>query len=68
MLAFLLLGQTGQQAKIMEVSTKFTEHSDQIQEVCKVLRHISATEPLAVWTEHAEQTIKMLGPEVILIS
>lgn len=57
-------GLAGQRERVDELSVKFEEHSEQVQEVCKLLRHIAVTDPLIVWCEHTEQNLKMLGPEV----
>lgn len=35
-------------------------------QVCKLLRHISNTEPLVITAEHAESVIKSIGPLVSL--
>lgn len=57
-------GMNGERGRVDELSVKFEEHSDQLQEVCKLLRHISGTEPLIVWTENAENLLKALAPMV----
>jgi hypothetical protein len=48
-----------------ELSVKFEEHSDQLQEVCKLLRHIAVSDSLIVWAEHIETNIRFQRPEVI---
>ncbi|KAK2171063.1 hypothetical protein NP493_1106g00015 [Ridgeia piscesae] len=66
--ALKTVGLTGDIAHIAELSVKFEEHSDQLQEVCKLLRHIASTEPLAVWAEHTEALLKTLAPQILLAS
>ncbi|XP_064598146.1 alpha-catulin-like isoform X2 [Liolophura sinensis] len=55
-------GVSGEVDRVEELSVKFEEHSEQLEEVCKLLRHISNTEPLVITAEHAESVIKSIGP------
>ncbi|KAK2143373.1 hypothetical protein LSH36_848g00063 [Paralvinella palmiformis] len=58
-------GFQGERDRIAELSVKFEEHSEQLQEVCKLLKHIAGTEPLSIWSEHTESSLKTLAPLLI---
>ncbi|CAD5208861.1 unnamed protein product [Bursaphelenchus xylophilus] len=45
---------------------KFREHSVHIQEVCRLLHHISFTDALHVYTGQAERTFRALAPLTLL--
>lgn len=61
-------GMSGDLDKIDELTVQICEHSEQLQETCKLLRHIAAADPLAVAAEHAENNFKILGPLIISAS
>lgn len=43
---------------------KFREHAAHIQEVCRLLHHISFTDSLHVYSGHAERSLRALAPLV----
>ncbi|CAB3410886.1 unnamed protein product [Caenorhabditis bovis] len=45
---------------------KFREHADHMQEVCRLLHHISLTDSLHVHTGHVERNMRALAPLTIL--
>ncbi|XP_013408473.1 alpha-catulin isoform X2 [Lingula anatina] len=59
-------GSNGEKGAVDEVSVKFEEHSEQLQEVCKLLRHVAGTEALMTTAEYIENNLKYLGPQTIL--
>ncbi|XP_052829405.1 alpha-catulin isoform X1 [Octopus bimaculoides] len=55
-------GLAGSPDKVDELSVKFREHSEQLEEVCKLLRHIANTGPLIITAEHNESVIHVTCP------
>ncbi|PAV76564.1 hypothetical protein WR25_19200 [Diploscapter pachys] len=47
---------------------KFREHAEHMQEVCRLLHHISITDALHVNTGHCERSMRALAPLTILAS
>uniref|UniRef100_A0A0M3HP66 Alpha-catulin n=1 Tax=Ascaris lumbricoides TaxID=6252 RepID=A0A0M3HP66_ASCLU len=45
---------------------KFREHGEHVQEVCRLLHHISLTDALHVATGHAERNLRSLAPLTLL--
>lgn len=45
---------------------RFREHSEHVQEVCRLLYHVSLTDALHVHTGHAERNLRALAPLAIL--
>ncbi|KAK0423881.1 hypothetical protein QR680_008384 [Steinernema hermaphroditum] len=45
---------------------KFREHSEHIQEVCRLLHHISLNDTLHIHTGHSERTLRALAPLTLL--
>lgn len=45
---------------------EFREHSEHIQEVCRLLHHVSLTDGLHVATGHAERNLRSLAPLTLL--
>ncbi|VDK74918.1 unnamed protein product [Litomosoides sigmodontis] len=45
---------------------EFREHAEHIQEVCRLLHHISLTDALHVATGHAERNLRSLAPLTLL--
>nr|XP_006818860.1 PREDICTED: alpha-catulin-like [Saccoglossus kowalevskii] len=58
-------GVAGDVDKVEGYSVKFIEHSEQLQEACRLLRHISGSAPLQISAEHAENNMKLLGPQTV---
>ena len=48
-----------------EVGDRFHEHVDQLQEVCKLLRHVAPNESLQVAAKYAEITVRIYGPQML---
>ncbi|VDK43732.1 unnamed protein product [Anisakis simplex] len=45
---------------------KFREHGEHVQEVCRLLHHVSLTDALHVSTGHAERNLRSLAPLTLL--
>ncbi|XP_052236076.1 alpha-catulin-like isoform X2 [Dreissena polymorpha] len=58
-------GIQGETGSVDELSVKFGEHIDQLEEVCKLFRHIATTEPLVITAEHNEIMLRSLGPLIL---
>ncbi|XP_077997625.1 alpha-catulin-like [Glandiceps talaboti] len=61
-------GVAGDVDKVEEFSCKFTEHSEQLQEACRLLRHIAGNPPLQITAEYAESNMRVLGPQIVSAS
>ncbi|XP_045031707.1 alpha-catulin isoform X4 [Daphnia magna] len=48
-----------------ECGERFQEHVDHLQEVCKLLRHVSPTEAHQVQAKYAEITVRIYGPQML---
>ncbi|CAE1327556.1 Alpha-catulin [Acanthosepion pharaonis] len=60
-----LHGLAGCPEKVDELSVKFREHAEQLEEVCKLLRHIANTGPLIITAEHNESVIRTTCPLIL---
>lgn len=60
-----LHGLAGRPDKVDELSVKFREHAEQLEEVCKLLRHIANTGPLIITAEHNESVIRTTCPLIL---
>ncbi|KAL5005886.1 hypothetical protein ScPMuIL_017044 [Solemya velum] len=60
--ALRMAGVSGEVDRVGEVTVKFEEHTDQLEEVCKLFRHIAATDPLIITAEHNETVLRTIGP------
>ncbi|CAH1790183.1 unnamed protein product, partial [Owenia fusiformis] len=60
-----LAGMNGQETHVNEISVRFEEHAEQLQEACKLLRHVATSDPLIVTTDHIEGSLKALTHQVI---
>uniref|UniRef100_A0A8C9WIF0 Alpha-catulin n=1 Tax=Scleropages formosus TaxID=113540 RepID=A0A8C9WIF0_SCLFO len=58
-------GGEGNLEAVAEYSHKLTEQKEQLVETCRLLRHISGTEPLEITCIHAEETFQIIGPQII---
>ncbi|XP_070570526.1 alpha-catulin-like isoform X2 [Ptychodera flava] len=58
-------GVAGDLDKVEEYSLKFSEHTEQLQEACRLLRHIAGNSPLQITAEHAESNMRVLGPQIV---
>ncbi|XP_060110486.1 alpha-catulin [Heteronotia binoei] len=58
-------GEEGNIDAVAEHSCKLAEQKEQLLEICRLLRHVSGTEPLGITCQHAEDTFKVTGPQII---
>ncbi|XP_064646308.1 alpha-catulin-like isoform X1 [Lineus longissimus] len=65
LMALKTAGLNGEVDRVNEITVKFEEHSEQLQEVAKLLRHIATTGPLVITAEHVENSLKALCPQTI---
>uniref|UniRef100_A0A3B4BRQ3 Alpha-catulin n=1 Tax=Pygocentrus nattereri TaxID=42514 RepID=A0A3B4BRQ3_PYGNA len=50
---------------VAEYGRTLTEQREQLVETCRLLCHISGTEPLEITCIHAEETFHVIGPQII---
>ncbi|XP_069769387.1 alpha-catulin isoform X1 [Narcine bancroftii] len=50
---------------LAEGTSKLSEQKEQLSETSRLLRHISGTEPLEITCLHAEETFRVIGPQII---
>uniref|UniRef100_A0A672IE54 Alpha-catulin n=1 Tax=Salarias fasciatus TaxID=181472 RepID=A0A672IE54_SALFA len=58
-------GAEGNLEAVSEYSRKLTEQKEQLVETCRLLCHVSGTEPLEITCIHAEETFHVIGPQII---
>ncbi|XP_041868359.1 alpha-catulin [Melanotaenia boesemani] len=58
-------GAEGNLEAVAEYSHKLTEQKEQLVETCRLLCHVSGTEPLEITCIHAEETFHVIGPQII---
>ncbi|XP_023667706.1 alpha-catulin isoform X2 [Paramormyrops kingsleyae] len=58
-------GGEGNLEAVAESSRKLTEQKELLLETCRLLRHISGTEPLEITCIHAEDAFQVIGPQII---
>ncbi|KAJ8354250.1 hypothetical protein SKAU_G00218170 [Synaphobranchus kaupii] len=58
-------GGEGNLESVDEYSCRLTEQKEQLVETCRLLRHVSGTEPLEITCVHAEETFQVIGPQII---
>uniref|UniRef100_A0A1A7Y5B5 Alpha-catulin n=1 Tax=Iconisemion striatum TaxID=60296 RepID=A0A1A7Y5B5_9TELE len=58
-------GAEGNLEGVAESSRTLTEQKEQLVETCRLLCHISGTEPLEITCIHAEETFHVIGPQII---
>ncbi|XP_032274205.1 alpha-catulin isoform X2 [Phoca vitulina] len=63
--ALKLTGVEGNLEGLAEYACKLSEQKEQLVEVCRLLRHISGTEPLEITCAHAEETFQVTGQQII---
>ncbi|XP_022357481.1 alpha-catulin isoform X3 [Enhydra lutris kenyoni] len=63
--ALKLTGVEGNLEGLAEYACKLSEQKEQLVEVCRLLRHISGTEPLEITCIHAEETFQVTGQQII---
>lgn len=63
--ALKVAGAEGNLEAVSEYSRKLTEQKEQLVETCRLLCHVSGTEPLEITCIHAEETFHVIGPQII---
>uniref|UniRef100_A0A8C8RLH1 Alpha-catulin n=1 Tax=Pelusios castaneus TaxID=367368 RepID=A0A8C8RLH1_9SAUR len=63
--ALKMTGVEGNLEAVAEYSCKLSEQKEQLVETCRLLRHVSGTEPLEITCIHAEDTFQVTGPQII---
>ncbi|KAK2490434.1 hypothetical protein MC885_006676 [Smutsia gigantea] len=63
--ALKLIGVEGNLEGLAEYSCKLSEQKEQLVETCRLLRHVSGTEPLEITCIHAEETFQVTGQQII---
>nr|XP_020462597.1 alpha-catulin isoform X1 [Monopterus albus] len=58
-------GAEGNLEVVAEYSRTLTEQKDQLVETCRLLCHVCGTEPLEITCIHAEETFRVIGPQII---
>lgn len=58
-------GAEGNLEAVAEYSHTLTEQKEQLVETCRLLCHVSGTEPLEITCIHAEETFHVIGPQII---
>ncbi|KAG2464899.1 CTNL1 protein, partial [Polypterus senegalus] len=62
--ALKISGGDGKLEAVAEYTCKLSEQKEQLVEACRLLRHISGTEPLEITCIHAEDTFQVIGPQI----
>uniref|UniRef100_A0A2K5N2U1 Alpha-catulin n=1 Tax=Cercocebus atys TaxID=9531 RepID=A0A2K5N2U1_CERAT len=63
--ALKLTGVEGNLEALAEYACKLSEQKEQLVETCRLLRHISGTEPMEITCIHAEETFQVTGQQII---
>ncbi|XP_071355819.1 alpha-catulin isoform X1 [Trachinotus anak] len=63
--ALKVAGAEGNLEAVAEYSRTLTEQKEQLVETCRLLCHVSGTEPLEITCIHAEETFHVIGPQII---
>ncbi|XP_047461102.1 alpha-catulin [Mugil cephalus] len=58
-------GAEGNLEAVAEYSRTLTEQKEQLVETCRLLCHVSGSEPLEITCVHAEETFHVIGPQII---
>ncbi|KAM8841058.1 alpha-catulin isoform 2-T2 [Spinachia spinachia] len=58
-------GAEGNLEAVAEYSRTLTEQKEQLVETCRLLCHVSGTEPLEITCIHAEETFHVIGPQIV---
>ncbi|XP_057684586.1 alpha-catulin isoform X2 [Corythoichthys intestinalis] len=58
-------GTEGNLEAVAQHSRTLTEQKEQLVENCRLLCHVSGTEPLEITCVHAEETFHVIGPQII---
>ncbi|XP_072460463.1 alpha-catulin [Notamacropus eugenii] len=63
--ALKITGVEGNLEGLAEYACKLSEQKEQLIETCRLLRHVSGTEPLEITCMHAEETFQVTGQQII---
>ncbi|NXT02872.1 CTNL1 protein, partial [Jacana jacana] len=63
--ALKITGAEGNLEAVAEYTCKLSEQKEQLVEMCRLLRHVSGTEPLEITCIHAEDTFQVTGPQIV---
>ncbi|XP_063778994.1 alpha-catulin isoform X2 [Pseudophryne corroboree] len=63
--ALKIAGAEGNLETVAEYTCKLSEQKEQLVETCRLLRHVSGTEPLEITCIHAEDTFQVTGPQIV---
>ncbi|XP_072267985.1 alpha-catulin isoform X1 [Pyxicephalus adspersus] len=63
--ALKIAGAEGNLEAVAEYTCKLSEQKEQLVETCRLLRHVSGTEPLEITCVHAEDTFQVTGPQIV---
>uniref|UniRef100_A0A8B9QIR1 Alpha-catulin n=1 Tax=Apteryx owenii TaxID=8824 RepID=A0A8B9QIR1_APTOW len=63
--ALKITGVEGNLEAIAEYTCKLSEQKEQLAEMCRLLRHVSGTEPLEITCIYAEDTFQVTGPQIV---
>uniref|UniRef100_A0A4W2D6L2 Catenin alpha like 1 n=1 Tax=Bos indicus x Bos taurus TaxID=30522 RepID=A0A4W2D6L2_BOBOX len=63
--ALKLTGVEGNLEGLAEYACKLSEQKERLVETCRLLRHVSGTEPLEITCLHAEETFQVTGQQII---
>ncbi|XP_034560821.1 alpha-catulin [Notolabrus celidotus] len=58
-------GAEGNLEAVAEFTRTLTEQKEQLVETCRLLCHVSGSEPLEITCIHAEETFHVIGPQII---
>ncbi|KAA0710470.1 Alpha-catulin Alpha-catenin-related protein [Triplophysa tibetana] len=58
-------GGDGNLEAVADYAGTLSEHKEQLLETCRLLCHISGSEPLEITCIHAEETFRVIGPQII---
>ncbi|XP_019946444.1 alpha-catulin [Paralichthys olivaceus] len=58
-------GAEGNLEAVAEYSRTLTEQKEQLVETCRLLCHVSGSEPLEITCVHAEETFHVIGPQIM---
>nr|KAG5702399.1 hypothetical protein BaRGS_027486 [Batillaria attramentaria] len=58
-------GLSGEVQHAEQLTVQFAEHQEQLEEVCKLFRHMASSEPLVITADHNETFIHSLGPMIL---
>ncbi|XP_075995552.1 alpha-catulin [Genypterus blacodes] len=58
-------GAEGNLEAVSEYARTFSEQKEQLVETCRLLGHVSGTEPLEITCVHAEETFHVIGPQIV---